>query len=177
MSLTGPRYAMCWSGRTIRHWSPCSPNVWSHTSAGHVTTTHGWLPSPRTVPSRTITVGTRTYPLAIAAVVHEGAAAGGVQSEGRRGAGCISGRNSGMRGQCRKVTRSRSQVASHASSTSRAATASIAATASSVSGGSSFHVPSLRSMNSTRHAHAARLLPSGSGWFHEIPRGTRTRQG
>lgn len=26
----------------------------------------------------------------------------------------------------------------------------------------------LRSMKSTRHAHASRLLPSGSGWFHKI---------
>lgn len=61
-----------------------------------------------------------------------------------------------------KMTRSRSQFASHASSTSRAATASIATTASSVSGCSSSHDPSLRSMNNTRHAHATRLLPSGN---------------
>ena len=36
-------------------------------------------------------------------------------------------------------------------------------TASSTSGGSGSQNPPLRSMNSNKHAHAARLLPSGSG--------------
>jgi hypothetical protein len=70
---------------------------------------------------------------------------------------------SGLLAQVGKVARRRSQFASQVSSTSRAATASIASTASSVLGCSSFHEPSLRSMNSTRQAHAARLLPSGNG--------------
>ena len=65
--------------------------------------------------------------------------------------------------QVRKVTRSRSQLANHCSSTSRAATASMASTASSVTGCSSFHDPLFRSMNNNRHAQAARLLPSGNG--------------
>ena len=63
-------------------------------------------------------------------------------------------------------TRRRSQSASRASSTSRAATASMVCTASSTSGGSGSQCPPLRSMNRIRHAHAARLLPSGGGWFH-----------
>ena len=60
-------------------------------------------------------------------------------------------------------TRSRSHAASHASSTSCAATDCIAVSASSTSGGSDTHEPSLRSMNITRAAQAARLLPSGNG--------------
>ena len=76
---------------------------------------------------------------------------------------------SGLPAQVGKVARRRSQFVSQVSSTSRAATANIVfSTASSVLGCSSFHEPSLRSMNSTRQAHAARLLPSGNGSFHAI---------
>jgi hypothetical protein len=63
-------------------------------------------------------------------------------------------------------TRSRSQPANDSSSIFRAATSSIAWTASSTLGGSGSQDPPLRSTNNSRHAHAARLLPSGSGWFN-----------
>ena len=49
------------------------------------------------------------------------------------------------------------------SSILRAATSSMAWTASSTSGGSGSQDPPLRSTNSNGHAHAVRLLPSGSG--------------
>lgn len=60
-------------------------------------------------------------------------------------------------------TRWRSQAASHSSSTSPAATINTASSALSTSGGSGSHDPSLRSMNSSSAAQAARLLPSGKG--------------
>jgi len=63
-------------------------------------------------------------------------------------------------------TRWRSQSANQDSSTSCAATASMACSASSTSGGSGDHTIPLRSRKRTSAAHAARLFPSGRGWFH-----------
>ena len=64
-----------------------------------------------------------------------------------------------------RVVQIRPMCANCSSSNSRAAPASIALTDVSTSGGSGDQRPPLRSTDITRHARAARLLPSGSGWF------------